>query len=164
MAAEINLHYAGEPVTIIGVLTGSVILLADLVRLLAMPLKVGLVQASSYRDGATTPGELQIDWEWLPDIAGRDVLVVDDIFDTGYTLAALVEQMAARNPARLRSAVLLRKSGRTLVSLQPDHVGFEIPDEFVVGYGLDYADMYRNLPFVAALEEADLAPARAECD
>ncbi|MES1213289.1 MAG: hypoxanthine phosphoribosyltransferase [Singulisphaera sp.] len=155
LADDINAHYQGRPLTIIGVLTGSVILLADLIRLLDMPLKVGLVQATSYR-GATTPGDLHLNLDLLPDIAGRDVLIIDDIFDTGHTLAALIDQFTSLGVLRLRSAVLLRKAGRVEVPLQPDFVGFEIPNEFVVGYGLDYADLYRNLPHVAALEPADL--------
>lgn len=156
MADEINAYYEGRPLTIVGVLTGSVILLADLIRLLDMPLQIGLVQATSYRGATTTPGELRINLDLLPEVAGRNVLVVDDIFDTGHTLAALLEQFAALRPTQLRSAVLLRKAGRVEVPLQPDHIAFEIPNEFVVGYGLDYADQYRNLPHVAALEPADL--------
>ncbi len=156
LADEINGYYQGRPLTIIGVLTGSVVLLADLIRLLDMPLKVGLVQATSYR-GATTPGALELNLDLLPDIANRHVLIVDDIFDTGHTLAALLAHFTALRPAQLRSAVLLRKAGRVEVPVQPDHVAFEIPNEFVVGYGLDYADLYRNLPHVAALEPADLA-------
>jgi hypoxanthine phosphoribosyltransferase len=90
------------------------------------------------------------------DISGRDVLLIDDIFDTGHTLAKVVELLAEFGPTSLRSAVLLRKSGRQEVVYQPDFVGFQIPDEFVVGYGLDYNDEYRNLPYLAALEPADL--------
>jgi hypoxanthine phosphoribosyltransferase len=156
LADEINAHYQGRPLTIIGVLTGSVVFLADLIRLLDMPLKVGLVQATSYR-GSTTAGALELNLDLLPDIADRHVLIVDDIFDTGHTLAALIEKFTDLGPAQLRSAVLLRKAGRVEVPLQPDHVAFEIPNEFVVGYGLDYADLYRNLPHVAALDPADLA-------
>jgi len=155
LAEEINAQYQGRPVTVVGVLTGSVLLLADLVRLLDMPLKIGLVQATSYR-GATTPGELRLNLDMLPEIKGRHVLIIDDIFDTGHTLEALLRQFAALGPADVRSAVLLRKTGRVEVALQPDHVGFEIPNEFVVGYGLDYADLYRNLPYVAALDDEDL--------
>jgi hypoxanthine phosphoribosyltransferase len=156
LAAEINAYYEGRPLTIVGVLTGSVILLADLIRLLDMPLRVGLVQATSYRGATTTPAELQLNLDIVPEIAGRNVLIVDDIFDTGHTLAAIVERLTALRPALLRSAVLLRKAGRVEVALQPDHVAFEIPNEFVVGYGLDYADMYRNLPHVAALDPGDM--------
>jgi hypoxanthine phosphoribosyltransferase len=157
LADEINEHYRGEPLTIIGVLTGSVVLLADLIRLLTMPLRVGVIQARSYRGTSTTPGELTIQADLLPDIRGRQVLVVDDIFDTGQTLLKLSEQLGTLQPATLRLAVLLRKQGRQRVAIEPDYVGFEIPDEFVVGYGLDYQDEYRNLPYVASLEAAELA-------
>jgi len=161
LADEINAFYHERPLLIIGVLTGSVMLLADLIRLLQMPLKIGVVQARSYRALATVPGELHMNFDLLPEITGRNVLIVDDIFDTGQTLSALVEEFAAREPAQLRTAVLLRKAGRVQVSMQPDHVGFEIPDEFVVGYGLDFGDLYRNLPYVAALEEAEILAARS---
>lgn len=155
MAAEICAHYDGRPLTIIGVLTGSVVLLADLIRLLDMPLRVGVVQARSYRGAA--PGALTINIESLPEIRDCDVLLIDDIFDTGQTLAELVVQFGRFAPKSVRSVVLLRKQGRSRVTLEPDHVGFVIPDEFVVGYGLDYQDAYRNLPFVAALEASELA-------
>lgn len=157
LAAEISAHYDGRPLTIIGVLTGSVVLLADLIRLLDMPLRVGVVQARSYRGAATTPGALTINAESLPEIRDCDVLLIDDIFDTGQTLAELFAQFRRCSPRSLGSVVLLRKSGRSRVALVPDYVGFEIPDEFVVGYGLDYHDAYRNLPYVAALEASELA-------
>ena len=157
MAAEINAHYEDRPLTIIGVLTGSVVLLADLIRLLEMPLRVGVVQASSYRGAATTRGNLHINSELMPDIAGRDVLLVDDIFDTGHTLAEVIRLMQAMGPTSVRTCVLLLKQGRQEVDLPVDHVGFDIPNEFVVGYGLDYQDEYRNLPFLGSLEEEDLA-------
>ena len=157
LAEEINAHYHGQPLTIIGVLTGSVVLLADLIRLLTMPLRVGVIQARSYRGSATSPGELTIQADLLPDVRGRQVLVIDDIFDTGQTMLEMTAQLRKLEPASLRLAVLLRKQGRQRVRIEPDHVGFEIPDEFVVGYGLDYRDEYRNLPYVAALEAAELA-------
>lgn len=157
LAAEINAHYGRRPLTILGVLTGSIVLLADLIRLLEMPLRVGVVQARSYRGAATLPGELTINAELLPPIAGHDVLLIDDIFDTGQTLQELLAQFRSLAPRSLRSAVLLRKQGRQRVELRPDHVGFEIPNEFVVGYGLDYQDAYRNLPHVASLEAHELA-------
>jgi hypoxanthine phosphoribosyltransferase len=160
MAAEINTFYDGRPLTIIGVLTGSVVLLADLIRLLEMPLRVGVVQASSYRGAATTRGKLHINHELMPDIAGRDVLLVDDIFDTGHTLAETVRLMRTLGPTSVRTCVLLLKKERQEVDMPVDHVGFDIPNEFVVGYGLDYQDEYRNLPFLAALEESDLASHR----
>ena len=143
------------PLTIVGVLTGSIVLLADMIRLLTMPLRVGVVQASSYR-GATTRGSLVINADLMPDIAHHHVLVVDDILDTGHTLLELIALLENLGPRSVRTAVLLRKTGRQEVELEPDFVGFEIPNEFVVGYGLDYRDAYRNLPFVAALDPADL--------
>ncbi len=157
MAGEIAEHYAGRSLTILGVLTGSLVLVADLIRRLDLPLQVGVIQTRSYRGASTRPGELEINNTMLPDIRGRNVLLVDDIFDTGRTLQALIEQMRSLEPASLRSAVLLLKQGRQEVAMRPDHVAFEIPDAFVVGYGLDYQDAYRHLPYVARLEEADLA-------
>lgn len=155
MATDISDCYAGQPLTIVGILTGSVVLLADLIRLLDMPLRVGVVQASSYR-GGTTRGRLTINAEMMPDIRGRDVLLVDDIFDTGNTLVEVIALVRRLEPHTVRSAVLLRKLGRQEVDFAPEFVGFEIPDAFVVGYGLDYQDEYRNLPYVAALESRDL--------
>lgn len=156
MAAEISHAYGANPLTVIAVMTGSVVLLADLIRLLAMPLRVGVLQASSYKGGMAR-GELVINADLMPDVAGRDVLLIDDIFDTGHTLAKVVECVRELGPASVRSGVLLRKTGRQEVEYQPDFVAFEIPDEFVVGYGLDYRDAYRNLPYIATLEEHDIA-------
>ncbi len=155
LAREIKSHYAERPLTIVSVLTGSVVLLADLIRLLEMPLRVGVVQASSYR-GGTTRGPLTINSQLMPDIEGREVLLVDDIFDTGHTLVEVMSLMDELRPKSIRSAVLLCKEGRQEVSLKPDFIGFDIPDEFVVGYGLDYQDAFRNLPYVAAMETKDL--------
>lgn len=156
MAKEIANCYQDRHLTIVGVLTGSLVLVADLIRLLDLPMRVGVIAASSYRGATTTRGELSVNDELMLDIRSRDVLLVDDIFDTGHTLVKVLEKMKEYNPTSLRSAVLLRKHGRQEVDASPDFVAFDIPDEFVVGYGLDYEDMYRNLPFLAALEEADL--------
>ncbi|MEX0866766.1 MAG: hypoxanthine phosphoribosyltransferase [Pirellulales bacterium] len=156
LAAEIAAHYRDEPLTIVGILTGSIVLLADVIRRVDLPIKVGLIQASSYRGTATEPGELLLNLEKLPDVTDRHVLLLDDIFDTGRTLSEVVDRMRDRGALSIRSAVLLRKQGRQQVALEPEHVVFRIPDAFVVGYGLDYADAYRNLPFVAALEEGDM--------
>ncbi|MEM7311591.1 MAG: hypoxanthine phosphoribosyltransferase [Planctomycetota bacterium] len=156
LANEINETYGSEPLTIVGVLTGCVVLLADVIRQLEMPLRVGVVMASSYRGATTTRGELTINSDLMPDIGGRNVLIVDDIFDTGNTLVELMALMENFDPLTVRSAVLLRKHGRQEVDLEPDFIGFDIPNEFVVGYGLDYQDAYRNLPFVAALETAEI--------
>jgi hypoxanthine phosphoribosyltransferase len=156
LAGEIKQRYSHGSLTIVGVLTGSVVLLADLIRRIDLPLRVGVIQTRSYRGGATRPGELAIDDSMLPDIRDRDVLLVDDIFDTGHTLDGLVKSMRLLEPRSLHTAVLLRKQGRQEVELVPDFVVFEIPDAFVVGYGLDCQDAYRNLPYLAVLEEDDL--------
>ncbi len=156
LAREIQYVYQSRPITIVGIMTGSLLFLADLIRHLTMPLRVGVVQASSYR-GTTEPGELRIYADGLLDIQDRHVLLVDDIFDTGHTLVRVIEQLKLFHPATIRSAVLLRKNGKQQVAYQPDFVGFDIPDVFVVGYGLDYADLYRNLPYVAALDSDELS-------
>ncbi len=156
MAKEIASVYAGHQITLVGVLTGSIVLVADLIRAIDLPMRVGVLDASSYRGATTTRGELVINSDLMLDISGRDVIVVDDIFDTGHTLKKVMHKLRDFGPKSLRSAVLLRKHGREEVDYVPDFVAFNIPDEFVVGFGLDYEDMYRNLPYLAALEPADL--------
>jgi hypoxanthine phosphoribosyltransferase len=157
LAEKVTDAYGQKPVTIVAVLTGSLVLLADLIRQLEMPIRVALIQASRYR----TPDEPRADYATaqalLPKLKDREVLVIDDIFDTGHTLVEVLAQLLTHEPASVRSAVLMRKTGRAEVPIQPDYIMFEIPDEFVVGYGLDYEDKFRNLPFVAALEPEDLA-------
>jgi hypoxanthine phosphoribosyltransferase len=153
LARQIAVDYQHRPVTIVGVLTGSLMFLADLVRHLDLPLRIGLLQASSYRGDNKTPGPLQVGPEMLPDLRDRHVLLLDDILDTGRTLATLVPKIRSMGVASVKIAVLLRKKGRQQVSLQPDYCGFDIPDRFVVGYGLDYNDEFRHLPYVAALNE-----------
>ena len=158
LAGQIEECYDGRPLTVVGVLIGSVILLADLVRQLSLPLRVEMVQTRSYRGSSTRPGQLTLNVDLLSgDLRGRDVLLVDDIFDTGHTLAALLPEIERLQPASVRTAVLLRKADRCEVAVQPDFVAFDIPDEFVVGFGLDYRDQYRHLPYLAALEPSDLA-------
>lgn len=153
LAQQIARDYHDRPVTIVGVLTGSLIFLADLVRHLDLHLRIGLIQASSYRGETTTAGELTIAPELLPEVRGRHVLLLDDILDTGRTLSRLVEHLKGLGVASVRTGVLLRKQGRQEVPLEPDYTGFEIPDAFVVGYGLDYNDEYRHLPYLAILKE-----------
>jgi len=155
MACEISAYYGDRPLTIVGVLTGSVVLLADLIRQLEMPLRVGVLQASSYR-GETSRGSITINSDLLLDVNGRDVLLVDDIFDTGHTLAEVIPLLEKMGATSVRAAVLLRKQGRQEVEIRTEFVGFDIPNEFVVGYGLDYQDQYRNLRHLAVLEPADL--------
>lgn len=158
LAREVSGFYAGRPLTVVGVLTGSLVLLADLIRQIDLPLRVGVIQARSYRGQVTRPGPLEINGSMLPDIKGRDVLLVDDIFDTGHTLATLLDEMRTLEARSVRSAVLLRKQGRQETAVIPDHVAFEIPDVFVVGYGLDHQDAYRHLPFVAVLDASEIPP------
>ena len=156
LAQRVADDYRDRPLTVLGVLTGSIVLISDLIRAMELPLRVGLIQASSYRGRGTDPARLTVNDALLPDIADRDVLLVDDIFDTGQTLSALYETVRQKSPRSVRSAVLLWKQGRSRVSLEPDYHCFCIPDVFVVGYGLDYNDEYRHLPYIAVLEEVDL--------
>jgi hypoxanthine phosphoribosyltransferase len=158
LAQELRQQYEGRPLTIVGVLIGSIVFLADLIRRIDLPLRLELVQARSYRGDNTRPGPLVLNLDLLSsDIRGRHVLLVDDIFDTGNTLWELLPQIDELGPASVRTAVLLRKQDRCQVPLKPHYAAFDIPNVFVVGYGLDYRDMYRNLPYVAELEDADLA-------
>lgn len=155
MAQEISEAWGPRPMTIVGVLTGCVIFLADLIRRLDMPLRVELIQASSYR-GQTVRGALTLGAELQPDVAGCDVLLVDDIYDTGHTLVEVLVALQKQRPASIRTAVLFRKEGRQEVDYKPDFVGFRIPNQFVVGYGLDYLNEFRNLPYLAILEADDM--------
>ncbi len=151
LARQIGADYHGTPVTIVGVLTGCLMFLADLVRHLDLRLRIDLIQASSYRGAATTPGELRIAPELVPDVAGRHVLLLDDILDTGQTLHYLVRHLKGLGAASIKVAVLLRKTGRQQVHVAADYCGFDIPNAFVVGYGLDFNDEYRHLPYLAIL-------------
>jgi len=155
LARQIAADYRQRPVTIIGVLTGSLMFLADLVRRLDLRLRLGFIQASSYRGLATRPGPLQVQPELMPDVRGRHILLLDDILDTGQTLGYLVRHLGTLDVASLRVAVLLRKRDRQQVPVEPDYCGFDIPNVFVVGYGLDFHDEYRHLPYVAVLPAAE---------
>ena len=155
MARQIAQDYGNQPVTIVGVLTGSLIFLADLIRNLDLALRIGLIQASSYRGATTRPGQLHVQPELVPDVRGRHVLLLDDILDTGQTLGYLVDHLHDLEPLSLKVVVLLRKLGRQQVQVVPDYCGFDIPDKFVVGYGLDFNDEFRHLPYVAVLPNQD---------
>lgn len=161
LAHEIDKFYGSRPLTVIAIMTGSLVLFADLIRRLSMPQRVGVIRASSYR-GGTTSGQLKVDAEMMIDVTGRDVLLVDDIFDTGKTLDRISEMMRDFGATSVRTAVLLHKQRDHTVTMRPDFVAFEIPDEFVVGYGLDYLDMYRNLPYLAVLEPSEIEATAAE--
>jgi hypoxanthine phosphoribosyltransferase len=158
LAADIQKHYEGKSLTIVGVLTSSIVLVADLIRLLNVPLRVALVQARCDSAKGVCLGPLAIDEDLLSfSVRSRHVLLVDDIFDTGHTLWNLIPQIDDLGPISIRSVVLLQKEGQSEVTIKPDFVGFTIPNEFVVGYGLDYRDQYHNLPYLAALEPNELA-------
>lgn len=154
LGAEIATDYDGKPILVVGVLTGCLIFLADLIRRLSHPTQVALLQASSYRGTATSPGRLEIHDELLPDLTGQHLLLLDDILDTGQTISKLVDHLKAKDAASVRTCVLLRKIGRQQLAFEPDYVGFPIPDKFVVGYGLDFNGLYRHLPFIAVLPDS----------
>jgi hypoxanthine phosphoribosyltransferase len=152
LAVAIVRAYDGRPVTVVGILTGCVVFMADLIRRIDLPLRVAFLTASSYRGETTTPGKLVIRDDLLPpDIAGRDILLLDDILDTGKTLTRVVAHLIDLGAGSVKVGVLLRKVGRQEVPFEPDFVGFTIPDKFVVGYGLDYNDEYRHLPYIGVL-------------
>ncbi len=153
LGRQIEEDYRSRPLTIVAVLTGSLIALADLVRQIHIPHRIALVQASSYRGATTTSTTLVINDAFAPDVSGRDVLLLDDILDTGQTLANLVRHVQDRGASSVKTAVLLRKLGRQVVPIEPDYCGFVIPDVFVIGYGLDFDDDYRHLPYVGVLQQ-----------
>jgi hypoxanthine phosphoribosyltransferase len=156
LAHQIGNDYRDRPLTIVGVLTGSLVFLADLTRQLPIPHRIGVLQASSYRGATTVSGSLRVNLELVPDLQGRHVLLLDDILDTAQTLSSLVEEVKQLGPLSVRTVVLLRKLGRQSVPFEPDYCGFEIPDVFVVGYGLDYDDEFRHLPYLAGLDAEDI--------
>ena len=152
LAAEINRDYAGKEPMLISVLRGSFVFMADLTRKITLPCTVDFMAVSSYRKGTTSSGQVQITKDLSDDIEGKDILVVEDILDSGNTLSYLMKLLQARHPASIRLCTLLDKPERRVVPVQADYVGFTIPDEFVVGYGLDYAEKYRNLPYIGVLK------------
>jgi hypoxanthine phosphoribosyltransferase len=151
LAVHVEKEFAGREMVVIPLLTGTVMFIADLLRNLSSPLRLDFIGVSSYR-GAASSRELLYTKELRLDVRGRDVLLVDDILDTGRTLGAVIEKLKELKPRRLRACVLFDKPARRVLKVRADYVGFRIPDVFVVGYGLDYAERFRNLPFVAVLK------------
>lgn len=152
LAAQITADYTGKELTVVAILNGSLIFAADLLRRVPLPLKLECLSVSSYHGGTTSSGTVTFDQLSLPDIEGRHVLILDDILDTGRTLQAIAARLQAEtNPLSLRSCVLLRKNVSRPEGVDADYVGFDIGNEFVIGYGLDYQEQYRNLPFVGVL-------------
>jgi len=151
MGQRIGVDYAGRKLLLVGVLKGAFVVMADLARHIRLPLEFDFMAVSSYGAATKTSGVVRILKDLDHDLEGLDVLVVEDIVDSGLTLKYLLKNLAGRKPASLEVAALLRKEGIQQVELDLRYVGFEIPNEFVVGYGLDYAERYRNLPYIATL-------------
>ena len=160
LAEKISSDYHDRDLTVIAILNGSVILMADLLRRIPLPLKLDCLSVASYHGGTKTTGELIFRQLWMPDIAGRHVILLDDILDSGVTLATIREKIESIGPESVRICVLLEKKKTRLRHVDADYVGFQIADEFVVGYGLDYMERYRNLPYIGVLRK-DLIAATA---
>lgn len=149
LAREISVHFRGtDKLIVVGLLRGSFVFIADLVREIGLPVEVDFLEASSYGDAMQSSREVRILKDIRGQIAGRDVLVVEDIIDTGFTLTHVKKLLEAREPKRLRVCALHDKPSRREVAIRADWTGFEIPDEFVVGYGIDFAQRNRNLPYI----------------
>ncbi len=154
LGRQLRADYAGRTPVLISVLKGSIVFLADLMREMDIPLSLDLMEVSSYGSGTETSGQVRILKDLSNSIEGRDVLVVEDIIDTGLTLNYLLRYLGERNPASLRVCCLLDKPARRLAEIEIDYRGFTIPDRFVIGFGLDYDERYRNLPYVGVLRSS----------
>jgi len=167
LAVSVEHDFRGREMVVVSLLNGTVMFLADLIRHLSLPLRLDFIGVSSYGAG-TESGELVFTKELRLDVRGRDVLLVDDILDTGRTMSRVLSKLRPLKPRRIKTCVLLDKPSRRVESVKADYVGFVIPDVFVVGYGLDFAERYRNLPFVGVLhrhlyEEAIKRAKEAPC-
>ncbi len=154
LGAQITEDYRGKDLLLVSILKGACVFLSDLMRAVDIPLAIDFMCVSSYGKGTTTQGRAKIIKDLDVDIAGKDVLIVEDILDSGVTLSHVMEILRSRKPASLKLCSLLEKPERHRVEVPLDYVGFVVPDEFVVGYGLDYAESYRNLPYVGILKES----------
>jgi hypoxanthine phosphoribosyltransferase len=152
LGAEITRDYQGLELTLIGIMKGSVFFLTDLARAVDLPTMIELMGVSSYHGGTETTGEVRITHDLTKPLHNRHVLVVEDIIDTGLTMKFLLENLAARHPASVKVVSLLEKPSRAKVSIPIDYKGFVIEDRFVVGYGLDFGEKYRNLPFIGVMK------------
>jgi hypoxanthine phosphoribosyltransferase len=152
IAAELDVEYGTDQPLMVGVLTGAVAFMADLMKAMTIPVQLDFMAISSYGAATKSSGVVRILKDLNEDIEGRRLIVVEDIVDSGLTLQYLLELLKARNPADIRVVALLKKDKPDAIEVQADRVGFHIPDEFVIGYGLDYAGQYRNLPYVAVLD------------
>ncbi len=154
LADELRAHYMGQDLVLVGVLKGAIMFMTDLARALRLPLEMDFMAVSSYGNATQSSGVVRITKDLDGSIEGRNVLVVEDIVDSGMTLRYLLENLRSRNPASLRVCTLLNKQVPRKADVEVDLVGFDIPDRFVVGYGLDYAENYRNLPYVGVLKQS----------
>ena len=152
MAAQINADFQAEPVEVVCVLKGGVVTMVEVAKRLKMPVTMNFMDVSSYGDSTESSGHIKILRDLDVDITGKNVLLVEDIIDSGRTLYYLLEILKKRHPASMKLCTLLDKPDRRVRDVKVDYVGFEIPDEFVVGYGLDYAQKYRNLPYIGMVE------------
>jgi len=159
LAAQITHHYRDRELTIIAVLNGSLIFMADLLRRIPLPLKLDCLSVASYHGGTKTTGEVVFRQVSLPDVTGRHILILDDILDTGLTLSAIRRKLEQAGPLSVRVCVLLEKQIPRAAPIEADYVGFKIGNEFVVGYGLDYMEQYRNLPCIGVLRKDKILPA-----
>jgi hypoxanthine phosphoribosyltransferase len=153
LGAEITRDYQGREIFFLGVLKGCYVFMSDLVRCVDLPCMMDFMAVSSYGSRTSTTGAVKITKDLSQDIEGRDVIIVEDILDSGVTLSYLKKYLAGRRPASIRIATLLDKPSRRKADIAADYCGFSVPDEFVVGYGLDYAERYRNLPFIGVLKQ-----------
>jgi hypoxanthine phosphoribosyltransferase len=153
LGERITQDYAGERLLLVGVLRGAVVVMGDLMRCIDLPCEIDFMDISSYGSGTSSSGVVRILKDLEEDITGRHVLIVEDIIDTGLTLSYLRRSLLTRGPASLEICALVTKPSRRRVELDVKYLGFEVPDEFVVGYGLDYAGAYRNLPDICVLRE-----------
>ena len=156
LGEEITRAYKDDPaeLVLVGILKGSVVFLADLARAIDLPLKLDFIGLSSYGDATTSSGVVRLTSDLSKPIDGKNVLVVEDIVDTGLTMRYLLENLATRNPMSVRLCALLEKPTKNTSGVVVDYLGFTIPDKFVIGYGLDYGEKYRNLPFVGVFEQS----------
>jgi len=153
LAAQISADYHGCELTVIAILNGSLIFMADLLRRIPLPLKLDCLSVASYHGNLQTSGEVIFRQVAPPDVAGRHILLLDDILDSGTTLDAIQERLQTASPRSVRVCVLLRKTKLRQRAIDADYIGFDIADEFVVGYGLDYMERYRNLPYIGVLRK-----------
>ena len=160
LAAQIRADYPERELTVIAILTGSLMFMSDLLRRIPLALKLDCLSVESYHGKTHTSGELIFKQLPVPDVAGRDVLILDDILDTGHTLAAVRKILEAAKPRSIRICVLLSKRKQRARDVDVDYIGFEIDDEFVVGYGLDFMERYRNLPYLGVLRKELLEQTR----